>query len=83
MDVLCQFLPEHLLSLYLYVLRGIMTGGNKALDVNPPNADYNLSRAGSNWLWTVFSLFGLSLIAIAGWTFAVGSYSFGLVGRFR
>ena len=48
-----------------------MASGNQALDVNPPNADYHLSRAGSDWLWTVFSLFGVSLFAIVAWTFLV------------
>ncbi|PIL26345.1 transporter [Ganoderma sinense ZZ0214-1] len=46
-----------------------MAGGNQALEVNPPNALFNLSRAGSDWLWAVFSLFGASLLAILGWTF--------------
>ncbi|KAM5534150.1 hypothetical protein V8D89_012170 [Ganoderma adspersum] len=46
-----------------------MAGGNQALEVNPPNADFNLSRGGSDWLWAVFSLFGASLLAILGWTF--------------
>lgn len=40
--------------------------GNDALDINPPNADLNISRAASDWLWAVFSVMGLSLlIAIA------------------
>ena len=40
--------------------------GNEALDINPPNANLNISRAGSDWLWAVFSLMGLSLlVAIA------------------
>ncbi|KAI0655803.1 hypothetical protein C8Q70DRAFT_1018121 [Cubamyces menziesii] len=43
--------------------------GNEALEVNPPNATYNLSTNGSDWLWTVFSIFGLSLFIIAAWTF--------------
>ncbi|KAI0742225.1 heat shock protein 30 [Daedaleopsis nitida] len=42
--------------------------GNQALDVNPPNADYNLSTHGSSWLWAVFSLFAVSLLAITAWT---------------
>ena len=45
--------------------------GNEALEVNPPNATYNLSTNGSDWLWTVFSIFGLSLFIIAAWTFTV------------
>ncbi|KAK7693384.1 hypothetical protein QCA50_002952 [Cerrena zonata] len=40
--------------------------GNDALDINPPNANLNISRAGSDWLWAVFSVMGLSLlVAIA------------------
>ncbi|KAI0692124.1 heat shock protein 30 [Cerioporus squamosus] len=41
---------------------------NDALNSNPPNADYHLSTHGSDWLWAVFSLFGVSLLAIIGWT---------------
>ena len=37
-------------------------GGNRALEVNPPNANINISRPGSNWLWALFSIFGLSLL---------------------
>ncbi|OSC98327.1 family A G protein-coupled receptor-like protein [Trametes coccinea BRFM310] len=43
--------------------------GNDALNSNPPNATYNLSTHGSDWLWAVFSLFGLSLLIVAAWTF--------------
>ncbi|RDX43354.1 family A G protein-coupled receptor-like protein [Lentinus brumalis] len=43
---------------------------NDALDSNPPNADYHLSNHGSDWLWAVFALFGLSLLAVIGWTLA-------------
>ncbi|KAI0328825.1 heat shock protein 30 [Cubamyces sp. BRFM 1775] len=43
--------------------------GNEALDVNPPNATYNLSTHGSDWLWAVFSIFGLSLLIVTVWTF--------------
>ena len=53
-----------------------MAGGNQALDVNPPNATFNLSRAGSDWLWAVFSLFGASLLAILAWTFFVRTLIF-------
>ncbi|RPD53281.1 heat shock protein 30 [Lentinus tigrinus ALCF2SS1-7] len=44
--------------------------GNHALDINPPNADYNLSTHGSDWLWAVFSLFAVFLLAVVGWTLA-------------
>ncbi|KAK7693474.1 hypothetical protein QCA50_003042 [Cerrena zonata] len=37
-------------------------GGNQALDVNPPNANINLSKHGSDWLWALFAVFGLSLL---------------------
>ncbi|KAI0670320.1 heat shock protein 30 [Trametes maxima] len=43
--------------------------GNEALDLNPPNATYHLSRNGSDWLWAAFSLFGLSLLTVVAWTF--------------
>ncbi|KAI9060367.1 heat shock protein 30 [Trametes sanguinea] len=43
--------------------------GNDALNSNPPNATYNLSTHGSDWLWAVFSIFGLSLLIVAAWTF--------------
>lgn len=36
--------------------------GNKALDLNPPNADLHISVHGSDWLWAAFSVFGLSLL---------------------
>lgn len=45
--------------------------GNEALDINPPNATYHLSTHGSDWLWTAFSLFGVSLLAVVLWTFSV------------
>ncbi|THG99183.1 hypothetical protein EW026_g3122 [Hermanssonia centrifuga] len=38
--------------------------GNEALHLNPPNADYHLTTNGSDWLWTAFSIFGLSLLAM-------------------
>ncbi|CCM03855.1 uncharacterized protein FIBRA_06004 [Fibroporia radiculosa] len=37
-------------------------GGNQAVNVNPPNANFHLTTHGSDWLWTVFSIMGLSLI---------------------
>ncbi|PSR74108.1 hypothetical protein PHLCEN_2v10064 [Hermanssonia centrifuga] len=38
--------------------------GNEALNLNPPNADYHLTTNGSDWLWTAFSIFGLSLLVM-------------------
>lgn len=36
--------------------------GNKALELNPPNADLHISTHGSDWLWAAFSAFGFSLL---------------------
>jgi bacteriorhodopsin len=41
--------------------------GNQAVDVNPPIlngvlADIHITNRGSDWLWTVFSIFGLSTL---------------------
>ncbi|GBE81920.1 heat shock protein 30 [Sparassis latifolia] len=36
--------------------------GNKALQINPPNANINLSTHGSDWLWAVFSIMAVSLL---------------------
>ncbi|KAH9900995.1 heat shock protein 30 [Cubamyces lactineus] len=44
--------------------------GNKALELNPPNATYHLSTHGSDWLWAAFSVFGVSLLAVVAWTFS-------------
>ena len=48
-----------------------MAGGNQALDVNPPNADYYLSTHGSDWLWSAFSVFGVSLLVVVALAFMV------------
>lgn len=45
--------------------------GNKALDINPPNATYHLSTHGSDWLWAAFSIFGVALLGVVGWAFSV------------
>ncbi|KAI0736603.1 heat shock protein 30 [Fomitopsis betulina] len=39
-----------------------MTGGNQAVHLNPPNATEHISTNGSDWLWTVFSIMGLSAL---------------------
>ncbi|XMA13639.1 hypothetical protein WAI453_006430 [Rhynchosporium graminicola] len=41
---------------------------NDSLDVNRPNADRNLSVNGSNWLWAVTAVFGLTFLAWLVWT---------------
>lgn len=42
--------------------------GNRALDVNPPNADINLGRWGSDWGWTVFCLMAASTLGLLIWS---------------
>jgi bacteriorhodopsin len=37
---------------------------NNALNVNPPSGDQFLTTNGSNWLYTVTAIFGLSLLAL-------------------
>ncbi|KAH9926169.1 heat shock protein 30 [Fomitopsis serialis] len=41
-------------------------GGNRALQLNPPNADLHISTHASDWLWSAFSVFGLSLLVMVG-----------------
>ncbi|KAF2675040.1 family A G protein-coupled receptor-like protein [Microthyrium microscopicum] len=44
--------------------------GNHALDVNPPfGADIHITTRGSDWLWTVFSLFTLATILFLAHSF--------------
>lgn len=50
-------------------------GGNQALDLNPPTADYHLSTNGSDWLWAAFSVFGTSLLAMVGLSFLVSIFN--------
>ncbi|SJX64359.1 related to YRO2-putative membrane protein of unknown function [Sporisorium reilianum f. sp. reilianum] len=45
--------------------------GNRALDVNPPNADIHLGRWGSDWGWTVFCLMAASTLGLLIWSFFV------------
>ncbi|EPQ55272.1 family A G protein-coupled receptor-like protein [Gloeophyllum trabeum ATCC 11539] len=42
---------------------------NRALDINPPNANIHLSRAGSDWLWAVFAVMLLSDLIFIAWSF--------------
>ncbi|TFY63764.1 hypothetical protein EVJ58_g3052 [Rhodofomes roseus] len=41
-------------------------GGNRALNLNPPNADLHITTHASDWLWSAFSVFGLSLLVMIG-----------------
>lgn len=49
----------------------IKRAGNEALQVNPPNADINLGRWGSNWGWTVFCLMAASTLGLLIWSMRV------------
>ncbi|KZT03539.1 heat shock protein 30 [Laetiporus sulphureus 93-53] len=40
--------------------------GNDALRLNPPNSTFHLSTNGSDWLWAVFSIMAVSLLAAIG-----------------
>jgi len=46
----------------------ITRSGNDVLNINRPNADRNLSVHGSDWLWAVTAVFGLTFLAWLGWT---------------
>jgi bacteriorhodopsin len=47
-----------------------MAGGNQAIDVNPATGvGIALTTHGSDWLWAVFSIFGLTALVQAGYTF--------------
>jgi bacteriorhodopsin len=41
---------------------------NNALDINPPNANRKLSEHGSNWLWALTAVFGITLLSWLAWT---------------
>jgi bacteriorhodopsin len=43
--------------------------GNHALDVNPPDAFYHLSRHGSDWLWAVTAIYSIILLSWIVWSF--------------
>ncbi|SNX86346.1 related to YRO2 - strong similarity to HSP30 heat shock protein Yro1p [Melanopsichium pennsylvanicum] len=45
--------------------------GNRALQFNPPNADINLGRWGSNWGWAVYCVMALSLLSLLIWSTTV------------
>ncbi|KZT22460.1 heat shock protein 30 [Neolentinus lepideus HHB14362 ss-1] len=42
---------------------------NRALDLNPTNADIHLSTAGSDWLWAVFAVMLCSDLVFICWSF--------------
>ncbi|EST09087.1 Rhodopsin, archaeal/bacterial/fungal [Kalmanozyma brasiliensis GHG001] len=42
--------------------------GNRALEVNPPNADINLGRWGSDWGWVVFCVMAASTVGLLIWS---------------
>lgn len=46
----------------------IRPAGNRALQVNPPNADINLGRWGSDWGWVVFCIMAASTIGLLIWS---------------
>ncbi|GAC98235.1 hypothetical protein PHSY_005824 [Pseudozyma hubeiensis SY62] len=43
--------------------------GNRALEVNPPNADIHLGRWGSDWGWVMFCIMGASTLGLLAWSF--------------
>lgn len=44
--------------------------GNEALEINPPTGvDFHITDHGSDWYWTVFSLFGFATLAVIGHSF--------------
>ncbi|SPO27975.1 related to YRO2 - strong similarity to HSP30 heat shock protein Yro1p [Ustilago trichophora] len=46
----------------------VKRAGNRALSINPPNADINLGRWGSDWGWTVFCLMAASTLGLLIWS---------------
>lgn len=42
--------------------------GNDALGVNPPNANRHLTTHGSDWLWAVTAVFGITFLSFLAWT---------------
>lgn len=46
-------------------------GGNRALQLNPPNADLHISTHASDWLWSAFSVFALSMLVMVVLDFLV------------
>ena len=45
-----------------------MARSNDPLNINPPNANRNLSVHGSDWLWAVTAVFGIALVSWLTWT---------------
>ncbi|PCH36592.1 heat shock protein 30 [Wolfiporia cocos MD-104 SS10] len=43
--------------------------GNQAVNINPPDANENLTKQGSDWLWAAFSLMSFSLLVAVVVTF--------------
>lgn len=44
--------------------------GNEAVKINPPTgADFHITEHGSNWYWTVFSLFGAASLVVVAHSF--------------
>lgn len=46
----------------------ILERSNDALDINIPNADRNLTVHGSDWLWAVTAIFGMTFLSWLVWT---------------
>jgi len=46
----------------------LVSRGNDALNVNPPNADRHLTTNGSDWLWAAMAVFGVTFLAWLVWT---------------
>ncbi|KAH9946064.1 heat shock protein 30 [Epithele typhae] len=44
-------------------------GGNEAINNNPSNANFRLSTHGSDWLWTTFCIFTVSLLIMVAMAF--------------
>lgn len=49
----------------------IRRAGNRALQVNPPNADIHLGRWGSDWGWVVFCIMAASTLGLLAWSFTL------------
>lgn len=51
-------------------LSTIYSRSNQAVEINPPTGvDFHLTTHGSNWYWSVFSLFMLCTLLVIGFTF--------------
>lgn len=50
---------------------------NDALDINRSDANRNLTDNGSNWLWAVTTVMGLTFLAFLGWTISRNKQSKG------